>query len=360
MEKQHNEIEFRNQTIYIGLDVHKQTWSANMRSSGIELKAYRLDPRPEDLSKYLKRTYPGARYKSVYEAGFCGFSVHRKLVKLGIENIVVNPADVPTMGKEKAQKTDPRDARKLARELEGGNLEAIYILTESEESVRSLSRLRKQSTKDMVREKNRIKSQINRLGIELPPNSQMKHWSRGFIEYLRELPFSQPTDKLVMENMISAMIQKRELIAQIVRELRKIVNDDEQLGKTVKLLMTIPGIGFITAITLATEIVDIKRFKHLDQLCCFIGLIPSVSSSADRMTVNGITQRHMRYLRNMIIESSWTAIKYDPALLLYYNELCKKQHKQPQKVIIRVAKKLLNRVMTVWSKQTPYVCSVVK
>ena len=56
-------------------------------------------PEPEALHKYLVSNYPGANYFSVYEAGFCGFWIHEKLMDLGITNIVVNPADVPTLKK---------------------------------------------------------------------------------------------------------------------------------------------------------------------------------------------------------------------------------------------------------------------
>jgi transposase len=360
MKKESNKIDFSNQIIYVGIDVHKVNWSANIRSGGLELKRYTLDAHPEDLSKYLRRTYPGAKYKSVYEAGFSGFWAHRRLCELGIENIVVNPADVPTRGSERVQKTDPRDARKLARELESGNLRGIYIPTEADESLRSLSRLRQQNTKDMVREKNRIKSMTNRLGIELPANREMQHWSRAFLEHLRTLPFGQMTDVVVMESMITAMVQKRDSIAQIVRKLRTIVKADEELNKIIKLLMSVPGVGFVTAITLLTELIDIKRFKHLDELCSYVGLIPIVRSSGEKTRTLGISQRRSAYLRNMIIESAWVAVRNDPALLLYFNDLCKNKFMDKSKAIIRVAKKLLNRIMTVWSKQTPYVCSVVK
>jgi predicted esterase YcpF (UPF0227 family) len=88
-----------------------------------------MDPNPQKLMQHLKKNYPNAYYHSTYEAGFCGFWAHRALCKLGINNIVVNPADVPTTHKEKTQKRDKRDSRKLARELADGSLEAIYIPT---------------------------------------------------------------------------------------------------------------------------------------------------------------------------------------------------------------------------------------
>ena len=70
------------------------------------LKRFSQSPVPDVLHKYLVSNYSGANYFSVYEAGFCGIWIHEKLMDLGITNIVVNPADVPTMSKEKLRKTD--------------------------------------------------------------------------------------------------------------------------------------------------------------------------------------------------------------------------------------------------------------
>jgi len=65
----------------------------------MQLDNFSMDPDPQKLAEYLKRNYPEAEYRSVYEAGFSGFEAHRTLCKLGVNNIVINPADVPTSGK---------------------------------------------------------------------------------------------------------------------------------------------------------------------------------------------------------------------------------------------------------------------
>ena len=128
MRKQYNTVSFKNQTVFVGIDVHKKQWTVTIRHCGLAQKTFSMDPEPEKLADYLKRNYPDAEYRSVYEAGFCGFEAHRALCKLGVQNIVINPADVPTSGKEREKKNDSCDSRKLARELENGSLEPIYIL----------------------------------------------------------------------------------------------------------------------------------------------------------------------------------------------------------------------------------------
>ena len=96
----------------------------------MQLDNFSMNPDPQKLVEYLKRNYPEAEYRSVYEAGFSGFEAHRTLCKLGVKNIVINPADVPTSGRERNYKNDSIDSRKLARELENGSLTGIYIQKE--------------------------------------------------------------------------------------------------------------------------------------------------------------------------------------------------------------------------------------
>lgn len=124
---QSNKLDFSGQNIYVGIDVHLKSWSVAILSDHSVLKRFSQSPEPEALHKYLVINYPGANYFSVYEAGFCGFWIHERLTDLGITNIVVNPADVPTMSKEKLRKTDAVDCNKLARELRSGSLVGIYV-----------------------------------------------------------------------------------------------------------------------------------------------------------------------------------------------------------------------------------------
>jgi hypothetical protein len=106
---------FKGQHFFIGLNVHKKNWAVTIRLQKITLKKLSMDPLPEQLYKYLTTHYPDGVYHSVYEAGFCGYWIHRRLVELGIENIIVNAADIPTSHKEKDHRQDKIDSAKLAQ-----------------------------------------------------------------------------------------------------------------------------------------------------------------------------------------------------------------------------------------------------
>ena len=127
-------------------------------SDQMHLKTFNQIPSPEKLSNYLNSNYPKAVYKSAYEAGFCGYWSHRRLMDLGIENIIVNPADVPTTQKETALKSDPVDSRKIARFLRSGELSELYIPQVETEGDRILLRSRYRILIDLGRIRRRIKS----------------------------------------------------------------------------------------------------------------------------------------------------------------------------------------------------------
>jgi transposase len=350
-----NKVDFNGQEISVGLDVHKEKVIVNTYFKGITLGKFRTDPICSQLVKRLKKEYPGAKIKCVYEAGFSGFSLQRQLQQAGIECIVVNPADVPTKHKEKDKKTDKVDAKKLARELSKGNLDAIYIPTPEQESLRALNRLRYQLGKDERRVKNRIISLLDFLGIQELNDG---YWSNRYIQSLCELPMPFATSRLTLDGLIEELKFLRSEIAKTVKKLRSSINGQEYSRKIINNLISVPGVGFIIASTFYTEIMDIYRFKRLAPLSAYIGLSPSTDSSGEKERIKGLSKRQNRILRYMLIEAAWTAIRRDPALLACYGQLCKRM--KGTNAIIRIAKKLLNRLMFVWKNEQNYVLSVVE
>jgi len=125
----------------------------------------------------------------------------------------------------------------------------------------------------------------------------------------------------------------------------------------IPFLLSVPGIGFITAMTLASEIMDMGRFRTLDKLACYAGLVPSVQSSDETEINLGISQRRNKYLRSMLVEAAWKAVKIDPALTMKFSQLCRRMNHN--KAIVRIAKILLSRIRHVWNTQEPYVMAVV-
>lgn len=163
-----NEFDFSGTTIYCGVDVHKKQGRVNIHDGNFELEDFSQDPKAETLYKHLRRKYPKGTYKIGYEAGFCGLGAQRTLKSLGAVCYVINAADVPTTDKEKKQKKDKVDARKLCDYMQSNKSKSIYIPLVAWEHGRSLVRTREQIVNNQTRSKNRIRHLLHFSGIDLP------------------------------------------------------------------------------------------------------------------------------------------------------------------------------------------------
>jgi len=359
MQTQSKELNFEGQNIFVGIDVHLKSWNVSIFTENLHHKTFTQPPKAEVLFEYLKRNFPNATYLSTYEAGFCGLWVHYKLKELGINNIVVNPADVPTTQKEKMRKSDPIDSNKLGRSLRNKELDKIYIPRPETLEDRSFIRVRSTIVKDMVRMKLRIKSMLYFYGIEYPDEFQKSstHWSKKFLNWLNEIQLKYPTGTDAIGLLIHESELQRELLLEATRKIR-ILSKTEPYIKNMELITSVPGIGLITGIQFMTEIEDIKRFENENKLAGFVGIVPNCSSSGDNDKVGEMTPRGHSFLRKGLIESSWVAIRIDPALSLAYYNYCKRM--EPNKAIVRIARKLLNRIYSVLKHQKRYVTGIVK
>lgn len=352
MEGESSGLDFDGQVFAVGLDVDLKKWSVTIRNQGLSLKTFSAPPCPHKLVSYLRREYPGGTFVFVYEAGFCGFWIQRIFGEYGYECLVVNPADVPTANKEKDGKTDPIDSRKLARELEKGDLKSIYIPDESAQHFRTLVRLRSRVVKSTTATKNRIKGLLHFNGVVLPKHSS--RWSGHFIQHLESVPLDQGPARDTLHFLLAELLEHRERHAEVLRTMRSYLKGD----RVFQNLLTVPGVGPKTAMILYSEIIDIRRFSSFDQLKSFVGLIPSVHSSGERHQEKGLTRRRNRYLKYAMIESAWIAIRRDAALLQSYHRLLARM--KPQDAIVRIARKLLSRIRHVWLNDFPYVTGVVQ
>lgn len=354
MNKQSNRISFKGQNIYIGIDVHLKTWSVTILSEHSVLKKMSQGADPDALHRFLTSNYPEADYYSVYEAGFCGFWIHDRLTELGVHSIVVNPADVPTMSSEKLRKTDAVDSKKLAVGLRAKQLKGIYTPDRETQEIRSLIRLRYTITKDMTRQKNRIKSLLRYMGVAIPAEylEPYSNWSKRFLNWLKQLDMKTPSGRQALDLLIMQYEDLRKQKAEMTSKLRAL-SRTERFEKTLNLLMTIPGIGQTTGLALLAEISDVTRFANAEQLAAYVGMIPMCHSSGEHEGVGDITIRKHAILRNNIIEAAWVAVRLDNSMQCYFQNNCNRM--PPSKAIVKVARKLVNRIYFVLKRNQQYV-----
>jgi len=348
--KFNNSVDFSGHNVYSGLDVHGKSWDVDIVVDDIEHRKFTQPPDPIALYNYLSSHFPGAKYFSAYEAGFCGYHHHRKLLELGIHNIVINAADLPVTNKEKVNKRDPIDSRRLANALKNNQLTGIYVFDPKHEQFRSLFRMRWTAAKENRRVKNRIRSFLHYYGINPPSYLNPEYWSLSFINWLNQLTLATEAATLSLKYLLNAYQYTRAQLLEVTKQLRKLVKT--YYPDIYKCLLTIPGIGPIVAMCLIAEIGDISRFKSYKHLASYVGFIPRSHQSGDKDPSGSLTYRSNKYLRSSLVEAAWVAMRYDPALLKYYKDRIAKY--KSQIVIIKIAHKLLNRVRQVWMNQNKY------
>lgn len=350
-------LDFTGTTIFCGVDVHKKSWRVNIQDSEFELEDFTQEADAVLLHKHLNRKYPGATFKLCYEAGFSGFYAQRWLSSHDVDCHIVNAADVATSDKEKRQKNDKIDARKLCDHLQSKKMKGIHIPDLHWEHSRSLVRARGKIVSNQTRCKNRIWQLLHFSGLTLPKDYEAgQYWSKRFVEELQAIDCGSEELKSSLNLYIKDYQQTKSLLLDATRSVRKLCK--QPLYETdINLIRSIGGIGEINAAWILFEIQDVRRFKHFDNLCSYVGLVPNTSDSGDKKITKGITNRTNNYLRTALVESSWSVVRKDPALLMKYKGYCRRMEKN--KAIIRIAKHLLSRINYVLKNQQAYVTGVV-
>lgn len=338
-------IDYSGKTIYVGIDIHKNDWQVVTRCEGINLYNHRMAGKSHVLIDYLNRHFRGGAFKCAYESCAWGFSLHRYLTNAGMECIVVHAADLPSTNKERVNKTDKVDARRLAEHLENGSLKAIHVPSEQRQKERSLIRLRKKIVNQLTSSRNSLKSALKYHGIEVPENfTKPGCWSHRFMQWIEQQAMNDPDLKDTLLFMLKDVRNHRDLLLQIERRLREKMRSERHIAQT-KLATSVPGIGAITATQFLLEIGDVARFENFDRLNNYIGFYPGSSDSGDSEKSTGITPRKHNHLRSAFVEAAWVAIRTDPAMRQAYVKLTTRM--EGQKAIIRIARKLLRRLRTV-------------
>jgi transposase len=357
MTKLTQKVDFFGHTIYIGLDVHKLNWQVSLYYEGKNIKNFSQPASTEALLKHLRDNYPGANYVCAYECGFSGFWIYRELQSQGVDCLVVNAADVPQTDKGLKNKTDKVDASRLGMALQAGFLVSVYVPSTILDADRQLVRSNNRFTSDLTRYKNRIKGLLHYLGISIPEKFAETSWSNAFIQWLKELKVEEDTARKVLDFQIEMMVHTRQQKVELTKQIKNLLNEPRYCALT-KLLFSVPGVGHLTAATLLTEIGDMDRFSCLEKLNSFVGFCPTSHSSGEKERNGHITKRHNRFIRMLLIEASWKAIKSDPALMKVYAAL--KAKIGGKRAIVKIARKLLNRIRYVWVNKQEYVNGVIQ
>jgi len=346
---QHQKIAVRGQEVFVGIDVHKESWQVTARVEGEELFHGRMASEYRILRRVLDR-FEGGKIRVAYEAGPCGFGLHDQLREDGVEVMVVPPSLIPVESGNKV-KTDKRDSRKLARLLEGNLLRRVYVLSEEDRADRELLRTRRQIVEHRNDVARQIKSKLLFYGIR-SPFSEKGGWSKGFIRWIKGLNLKWGSVKVSFQSLIELYECLTDQIVGLNRKVAELSRSDKYRGR-VKLLRSVPGIGVLIAMEILVELQDMERFQRADELASYIGLTPSEFSTGQYIRQGRITRCGNKRVRTCLVESSWHLITKDPWMRKKYDRL--KQWKGGKRAIIAIARTLIIRIRRILLNQEPYV-----
>lgn len=343
MQTQSKKLDFTGQNFFCGIDMHRKSWAITIETEGVSMRTFVQDANPVVLIRHLKDNFPGAHFTAGYEAGYFGFWAQRKLEESGIHCLVINPADIPTTHKEKNQKRDPLDSRKIARAIRNQSVNAIWIPPVSLQEDRQYLRTRKMLVKDLIRNKNRIKALLQLYGIQYPKafTDRGSHWSNRFIQWLEEIRLTEETGTESLQSLIRNLLFLRSELLTILKKIRKLSQTDRYKTACEKLIK-IPGIGLIAAMTILTEIGDISRFPDSDHFRSYLGLIPTAHDSGEKEYPGRLTVRANKTLRELLVESTWSAIRSDSGYLHAYRQY--RHRMKENNALVRTARKLANQI----------------
>ncbi len=287
---------------HVGLDVHaERIVIATLRGQSNELAVSDV---PND-ARALRRTFQRLAkehydLRCCYEAGPCGFEVHRQLTKMGIACEVIAPGLIPVRAGDRV-KTDRRDAAKLARLFRAGELTCITVPSEDQEAVRDLVRLRDNIRKDLTAARSRLQHFLLRHGRSFHSGSG---WTRRYWEWLRAQQFERECERLTFEHYVHEVEHQQARRAAVDAEIERIARTEPYAASAAK-LSSLRGLSTLGAMALLAEIGDFRRFGTPRELMSFLGLVPSEWSSGSSMRRGGITKTGNSLIRRVLIEAAW-------------------------------------------------------
>jgi len=339
---------FESQSFWLGIDVHKQSYSFALRRADQRCFTWKGPADPKAVVAQVTRLGISLA-AAAYESGPTGFGLARTLERANIAVIVAAPSRIPRSVTAGA-KCDRLDCIKLADYAAKGMLKAISIPTPEEESRRSLLRRRHNLVDAIRRVKQRIKSQLLFLG--LPEPDAVKHWSNEAADALLRLPVDQAA-RLTMESYLRELTFQHTELRTVERQLQQLLMETKEERHRVINLRTVPGVGPTVATTFALELYRPHRFQKAEEVASYLGLAPMVRHSGGKTPAGRLMPVGQKRLRSLLIEAAWMWKAKDAGAAELYNRLLGRTG-IAQKAIAALARRLAIILWRIAVEQRPY------
>ena len=241
------------------------------------------------------------------------------------------------------QKTDRRDAGHILKLLIEGRFPRTWTPTTEMRHHRQLLVHRHK----LVQLRTRVKNELQHLALNQGMQRKWRLWTvegRGKLEAL-SLERWASQRRLDLLQLLAMLEGQIELLNQAVAEVA-------DAYPSVRLLMTQPGVGPVTALAFALTIGDVGRFSRSKQITSYLGLIPREHSSGGKQRMGSISKQGNRLLRTFLVEAAQSVVRFDPGFRREYQHRCHQKHRAVAKVA--AARKLAVRLFWMLRTQRPY------
>lgn len=344
---------------YVGVDVSKAKHAVAIAESGrdAEVRYFgEIEATLAAVERFVRKLErKSAHLHFCYEAGPTGYGLYRQLVALGHRCDVVAPSLIPRRAGDRV-KTNRRDAVSLARLLRAGELTGIWVPDAVDEAVRDLVRARSAASEDLRKKRQQLISFLLRHGCVF---SGHKNWSRAHSRWLAAQKFEHPAQQIVFQDQVDAVSDAQSRLDRLDGQLVELV-PSWSMAPVVGAYQALRGVSFIVAVTFASEVGDVRRFKNPRQLMAFLGLVPSERSTGDTIKRGGLTLTGNGRARRVLVEGAWS-YRYPARVTETLRVRLEGQSKSVREIAWKAQTRLCARYrrMTAAGKKTPIVVAAI-
>jgi len=309
---------------YIGADVHKNyTLFAVLTQEGKVEQRTRVENDGQALREFLGELSKPAHL--VVEAGYHWQPFYEVVEELGFEVSLAHPLKVKMIAEARI-KTDTIDATALAHLLRLNYLPTAYIPPREVRDLRETLRHRARLVKTQTMVKNRIHALLAKNGIRRRFSDLFGKAGRHFLKALHLRPCYQ----LALKQLLALL----DTLGGLIQEVTEVIEEEAKATPEARLLATIPGIGYYSALLILAEIGDINRFPNGKKLCSWAGLVPSTHSSGGRTYHGHLTKQGSRWLRWILTQAVPHAARGSSQLGALYQRVARRGGRNAAKMAV--------------------------